>query len=123
MLNKTRQLLSKALGRPQNLAEKAKVMETARNLKNMQKHPGWEAVHDWIDTQRTGAKDALDINFAHINLLTLPLFFNSFLKYFFVILELRAYKKIDTYIRITIQRGDKYAAEAAKQAEREERKS
>jgi dephospho-CoA kinase len=123
MLNKVRQRLTEAIGRTNTNAQKAKTIKLGHDLRNMQKHPGWIALHEWIETQKEGARDALDRSMGHINLITIPLFFNSFLKYFFVLLEIRAYKKIDTFIRITIERGDRYAEEARKRAEREASRS
>lgn len=84
----------------------------------MQKHPGWIDLHEWIDIQKEGARDVMKIEFSHIGLITIPRFFNSFLRYFFIVLEIRAYDKIDNYIRISIQRGDKYAEELAKRESR-----
>ncbi len=45
---------------------------------------------------------------------TLLSFFNSYIKYLFFLMEHRAYRKIRTYIEITIQKGEDYARQRAR---------
>lgn len=51
-----------------------------------------------------------------VNLITLLSFFNTFMKYIFMVYENRAYKKIRMYMNITIAKGQQYAAEQAKKS-------
>ena len=114
-LSRTRELYRKIIqGKAPNESQKLQAIELGRNLTNLTKHKGWTSLQQWIETQRKGATELLYENNTKISLITVPMFFSNFLKYVFVVLELRAYKKIDVYIKTSIERGIKYAAELEK---------
>lgn len=53
----------------------------------------------------------------NIGLVSILWVFNTFIKYLFVLLENRAYNRIDTYIKTTIQNGQRYAEQRAKEGQ------
>ena len=67
-----------------------------------------------MDLQESGSDKFLDIEMGTISLLTIPRLFSTFLKYLYVVMERRAYKKIRNFVRITVQTGEKYAERRAK---------
>lgn len=120
MLNKTRQLLQK-LARPNNEPKITEVIERGNSLRNLQKHPGWVHVNKFIEDQKVGSDDLLDRDLTRINLITIFSFLNSFLKYFLIVGERRAYRKIQNYMRISIERGKHYEEVRRKREEREQK--
>ena len=120
MLNRTRQLLQK-LVRPNNTARIDEIISRGNSLRNLQKHAGWAQISEYMDTQRKGSDALLDRDLTSINVITIFSFINSFLKYFLVLGERRAYRKIETFIRISIENAKKYEEIRRKQQEREEK--
>lgn len=89
-------------------------IQAAEDLKNLRKHNGWTRIEKFMSRQEEGANEVLDVDISTITLLSIPKLFNSFLKYLYIVMERRAYRKIRNFMRVTIQNGEKYAERRAK---------
>lgn len=90
-------------------------IDRARHLQNLQKHPGWKLVEEFIATQKEGTHAFMDTETSKsINAVGLIFVFNTFVKWLFASLEGRAYNKIKTYIEVSIQNGEKSRQKLAK---------
>lgn len=76
-----------------------------------------------MTTMSLGGHQLMQYETQNINTISLLGFFNHFLKYIVLTYENRAYTKIRNYINVTIQKGDKYAAELAKAQENQSEES
>lgn len=120
MLNQTRKLLQR-LARPNNTARIDDVISRGNSLGNLQKHAGWKYITEFIATQKKGSDELLDRDLTSINVITIFSFINSFLKYFLIVGERRAYRKIESFVRISIANAKRYEEVRRKQQEREEK--
>lgn len=93
---------------------KDKTIAAAKDLKALKKHPGWKLIEEFVNKQREGqdAHMQRDVQLRNASLIG---FINSFFKHMYFLQENRAYFKIDNYIRVTIENGEKYAEEKAKE--------
>lgn len=76
-----------------------------------------------MTTMSLGGNQLMQYENQNINAISLLGFFNNFLKYIVLTYENRAYTKIRNYINVTIQKGEKYAAEIAKAQENQSEES
>lgn len=122
-MNFTRQIYRKIIGGARPTEEKQDdIIAASRDFKNMLKHPGYLRLQKFIETQRQGTQQYMQHEATSINAFSFVWLFNTFIKYLGVLLENRAYNRIDTYIRVTIERGEKAAVERAKREEKENAK-
>lgn len=116
LISKTRQAYKSITGRHGD-ADITKSIQVAEDLKTLKDNKGFQHVEEFIKRQMEATDQVLDVDLSVITLLSIPKLFNSFLKYLYIIMERRAYRKIKNYIRISIQTGEKYAARRAKAEE------
>jgi len=109
------------LTKKQDERETLDTIQASVELKSLLDHKGWLRVERYMERQREGSEQLLDIDLGSLSIINIPKLFNTFLKYLYVVQERRAYKKIRTFVRLTIQTGEKYAAKRAK-AEAEQSK-
>ena len=121
-MNRTRQLYSKILsGIKPDEATNAERIAAAEDLKALLQHNGWKRVAKFIDSQKQGSTQYVEKETRSINIFSFPWLFNTFIKWLAIMLENRAYNRIETYISITIKRGEEAAIKVAKaQAKAEE---
>ncbi len=114
-MNQTRKLYSKILNgiKPTdaNLGEQVKAAE---ELKSLLQHNGYKRVQKFMETQRLGSTQYVEKETHSISVFSLPWLFNTFIKWLGVMFENRAYNRIETYIKVTIDRGDKAAIQLAR---------
>ena len=106
--------------------DEAKIDDTigaAEDFKNLLQTSGYKRLKRFIDTQRLGSQQYLQKESSSISLFSFPWLFNTFIKYIAVLLENRAYDRIETYINVTIQKGEQYAKERAKREEKHDTQS
>lgn len=117
-LNQTRQLYRKILqGHKPTEAQQNEVMQGTKDLKALLDHPGWKIVDRFMKTQQEGTHQHMERQVGSVNLITMLGFFNTFVKYIFMLYENRAYNKIRNFIKISIMKGEQYAEKRRKQAE------
>ena len=92
-------------------------IQAAKDLESLRDHPGWRRLVAFINTQTEGSEEMLDKELGHINLINFPRIVTGFFKYLYVVQERRAYRKIEMYIRITIQKGEQNAERQRKAEE------
>ncbi len=124
-LNRTRQFYQKVLqGRKPSEDQTLKSIENARHLKNLQKHPGWKVVEEFIDKQKVGTHAYMESETQKgMNVIGLAFLFNTFVKYLFFLQENRAYNKIKMFIETSIKNGEENEKRLAKQEERKSSES
>ena len=124
-LNRTRQFYQKVLqGRKPTENQVLQSIQNAKDLKNLQKHPGWKVVEDYIARQKEGTSAFMEAETQKgINVIGLAFLFNTFVKYLFFLQENRAYNKIAVFIKTTIERGEENERRLAKQEERKSSQS
>ncbi len=114
-MNQTRKLYSKILnGIKPTDANLGEQVRAADELKSLLEHNGYKRVQRFIETQRLGSNQYAVKETTSINVFSLPWIFNTFVKWLGVQLENRAYNRIETYIKVTIDRGDKAAIQLAR---------
>ena len=102
-----------------NRPSEQKISDTiiaSNELRNLLRHPGWKRVDTWIATQEEGAKQFMQADVDRFSVFTLLTFFNSYIRYLFFLMEHRAYRKVRTYIAVTIQKGEAYARQRARKS-------
>lgn len=92
-------------------------IQAGEDFKSLLEHNGWKRVENFIVRQRAGSEQLLDVDLGVLSAINIFKLFNTFLKYLYILQERRAYKKIQNFVRITIQTGEKYAAKRAKAEE------
>ena len=92
-------------------------IQLAEDLRALSEHNGWRRIQMFMARQKDGSEELLDHEMGTISMLSIPRLFNSFLKYIYILSERRAYRKINNYIRISIQKGELNAAKRAKATE------
>lgn len=122
-----------------NIAERARVLyrekvakqsqgdlndsiQASEDLKALKESPGWRRIEKFIEQQREGSEQLLDVELGSIRGLTLHKIVTAFFKYLYINQERRAYKKIQNYIRITIQKGEQNAERKRKAEESKSKK-
>lgn len=117
----TRDLYKKVMGplRPSE-AKMDDLIQASIDLKNMIQTPGWRRVAHFMTVQRQGTQQYMERETTLVNAFSLVWLFNTFIKYLGVLLENRAYNRIDSYVRITIARGEEQAEKRRKQADKDE---
>ena len=119
-LNRTRQIYHKMLqGSKASDGQVDEAIAISQDFKNLLEHPGWRRLETWIEKQKQGEHEYMEHEVQNINAITLVGIFNTFFKYLWLLQERRAYNKIKQYINVSINVGEKYAQQKAKQEERQ----
>lgn len=122
ILSRTRQLYKKILEtRGQSEDDLLRSMERGKHLENLTKHPGYKLLTEFMDKQQEGTHAFMEQEAQKgINVIGLAWLFNAFVKYLFFLQENRAYNKVRTFIKVTIENGEKSRQKLAKrEAQRE----
>lgn len=116
--NRTRSLYRQLLqGNKPTDADIDRTIEMGRRLENLQRHPGWKYISDFMTHHTEATHEYMSRETAVVSVLSLPWLFSTFLKYLSMLFENRAYRKITTYMEVSIQNGRKYAARRARTQE------
>lgn len=120
MLNQTRKFYSKILGKQRpSKNDVEQIIQMGEAFKELIKSPAWRSIEGFMERQREGTRDYMDYDLGNVNAMSVAKFFGAFLKYFLFIGENRAYKKLEKFIDVTIENGNRYAAQQAKDAEKQ----
>lgn len=92
-------------------------IQASEDLKALREHNGWKRIERFIEQQRNGSEQLLDVELGSIRVLNLNRIIAAFFKYLYINQERRAYMKIQNYIRVTIQKGELNALRRAKAEE------
>lgn len=122
LLNQTRQAYNKFINKASE-GEISDAIQAAEDLKSLREHNGWKRLEAFMQEQSKQADDMLSAELGSIKLISFPRLFNYFLKFLYVVQERRAYRKIDAFVKIRIERGEKYAARRAKAEEAKRKQS
>ena len=116
-LNPSRRLYQRILqGNRPSEQQISDTITASNELRNLLRHPGWKRVDKWIAIQEEGAKQFMQTDVDRFSVFTLLTFFNSYIRYLFFLMEHRAYRKVRTYITVTIQKGEAYARQRARKS-------
>lgn len=116
--NRTRSLYHKLLqGNKPTDADIDRTIEMGRKLENLQRHPGWKYVAEFMEHHTEATHEYMSRETSVVSVLSLPWLFSTFLKYLSMLFENRAYRKITTYMEVSIQNGRKHATRRARSQE------
>jgi len=65
-------------------------------------------MEDWIDEQRKGQYEYLQVEIGSLNGFNLLKWFNAFLKYTYLVQENRAYRKFEAFLDAVERNGEKH---------------
>ena len=82
------------------------IISTGEDFKNMTKTRAWKRIQAWIETMDKGGSEYLHGEVRNVSALGLLSIFNTFIKFLFVSAEMRAFKKLMTFVDTTIQKGE-----------------
>ena len=111
-----RQLYKDVIGKG-NEVRNLETIQAGEDLKSLKENKGWKRIEEFIKKQEDGSDALLNAELGTITILALPRIFNTFLKYMYIVMERRAYRKIRNFVRISIETGEKYAQRRAKAEE------
>src|SRR3989339_1244763 len=108
LINRTRELYRRVLQgnkpTPQRIDDS---IQAAMDFKNLQKAAGWKRLIKWLEINRTGILEIMEMGIKPD-----PLFGKTRLqKYDDYQVELKVYKKIFKYLEVSIAKGEQYARE------------
>lgn len=109
MLNKTRQLYNQIVSnrRPSDKDE-AQHIADGEAVRAFRKTRTAKLLEDFIEEQRKGQTEYLQVEIGSLNGLGFLKFFNAFLKYIYLVQENRAYRKIEAFLDSVERTGEKY---------------
>lgn len=82
------------------------IISTGEDFKNMTQSRAWKKIVAWIETMDKGGSEYLHGEVRSISALGVLSIFNTFIKFLFVSAEMRAFKKLMTFVDTTIQKGE-----------------
>lgn len=117
MLNKTRQLYNQIVqGRRPSETDEQKIIEDGQAVKNFRQTRVAKLLEDWIEQQRKGQLEYMQVEIGGLTGLGILKFFNAFLKYIYLVQENRAYRKIEAYLDSIERTGEKYEEQRRRRA-------
>lgn len=118
MLNKTRKLYQQITQRRKHSdKEIAQLINDAQAVRNFRKTRVAKLLEDWIEAQRKGQYEYLQMEIGSLNGLNIVKFFGGFLKYVYILQENRGYRKMEAYFDSIEVTGAKYEEQARRRAE------
>jgi len=118
MLNKTRSLYQQITQRRKHSdSDIAKLIEDGKAVKSFRKTRTAKLLEDWIEQQRKGQQEYLQMEIGSLNGLNLIKFWGAFLKYVYLVQENRAYRKLEAFLDTTESTGAKYEEQQRRRAE------
>lgn len=126
MLNKTRQLYQKMVqGRKQSDPEAiTKIINDGNAVKAFRKSDVARLMEDWIEEQRKGQYEYLQVEIGSLTGLNIVKWLGAFLKYTYLVQENRAYRKLEAFLDSVERNGEKHAEQrrraAAKSSDQQE---
>jgi hypothetical protein len=97
-------------------------MQASEDFKNLQKTAGWKRLEKWIGENRETTHKIMETDVHGASMWTVMGLLNHYVKYLFFLQENRAYTKIETYMKVTIQKGEQYAKEQQRRDELQKQK-
>jgi hypothetical protein len=82
------------------------VISTGEDFKNLTNSRAWRKIVAWIETMDKGGSEYLHGEVRNVSALGVLSIFNTFIKFLFVSAEMRAFKKLMTFVDTTIQKGE-----------------
>lgn len=73
-------------------------------------------LEDWIEQQRKGQTEYMQVEIGSLNGLNLFKWFGAFLKYTYMVQENRAYRKMEAFLDSIERNGEKYEEQARRRA-------
>lgn len=124
MLNRTRQLWAQINQRNKpNQSEIGDAIIAGHQFENLIKTPAWKRIEIWIEKQDQGMQQFMEQESQVVSLWSIVKAVNLFIKYLMMLHEHRAYKKLKTFLEISIKKGDEYARQKAKLEEQRKGKA
>lgn len=117
MLSQSRNLMQRVLSKNKPSPEQINdAIKRGEELEALMKMPGWKHIEKFIEANRAGTHAYMEKEVTAVSTFTIASLFSTYAKYLMLLFENRAYTKIKTYVRVSIQSGQKFKAQ---QAERE----
>lgn len=108
-MNRTRQLYQQIVrGRKQSKSDIDRIISDGQAVKNFRTTRVAKILEDWIEEQRKGQQEYLQVEIGSLNGLNLLKFFGAFLKYTYMVQENRAYRKLEAYLDSIERTGEEY---------------
>lgn len=79
----------------------------------MVKTPGWKRLEKFILSQQTGMNEAMEQEVAKPTIFSIAGMTNTFIRYILFLSERKAYRKIKTFITMTMQKGAEHERQIA----------
>lgn len=112
MMNKTRSLYQQITQRHKRSDEDIKrAISDGQAVKNFRKTRVAKLMEDFIEDQRKGQTEYMQVEIGSLNGLNLFKWFGAFLKYTYLVQENRAYRKLETYLDSLETTGARYEQE------------
>lgn len=118
MLNKTRRLYQKMVqSRKQSDPDEInKLISDGNAVKAFRKSDVAKLMEDWIEEQRKGQYEYLQVEIGSLTGLNLFKWFGAFLKYTYLVQENRAYRKLEAFLDSVERNGEKHAEQRRRAA-------
>ena len=78
------------------------------------KTPGWKHLESFMEKSRIGTHAYMEKEVQAVSTFTIATLFSTYAKYLMMLFENRAYNKIKTYVRVSIQTGQRFKEEQAR---------
>lgn len=114
MLNRTRQLWSQLNQRNKpNESEIGDAIAAGHQFKKLLETPAWKRINAWITRQDQGMQQFMEQETQVVSIWGVVKSINLFIKYLMMLHEHRAYKKLKTFLEVSIKKGEEYARQKA----------
>ena len=98
-LSRPRQLFQKLLqSRKPNDVDIAKIIQTGKEIENVTKLAGWKHIEEFMNRAQIGGAEYLERDTQVVGIWSLIKAFNVFLQWLMISHEIRAYKKMKSFV-------------------------
>ena len=88
-------------------------INASQQFKKLIETKAWKRIEEWMGKQEIGMSQFMEHETQVVGLWSIIKVFNTFVQYLMVLHEHRAYKKLKTFISMTIKNGDEYEKKRA----------
>jgi len=96
------------LHKANNPEQIADTINASQQFKKLIETKAWKRIEEWMGKQEIGMSQFMEHETQVVGLWSIIKVFNTFVQYLMVLHEHRAYKKLKTFISMTIKNGDEY---------------
>lgn len=108
-MNKTRKLYQQIVsGRKTSEAEESRIISDGNAVKAFRVSPAAKLIEDWIERQRKGQTEYMQVEIGSLTGLNFFKWINAFLKYTYLVQENRAFRKLEAFLDSIERNGEKH---------------